>query len=153
MGLWCPWAPHSHPNMQTEKSSQVDKQQEHFVLNAVVSPVITRHFSEGEKKVSQAFLDLEDLVLCSPQPIGLPSRHGADLLLTHQAPRLRLPLRLPHLKDKPQARFPSTSSRMEGSCGGQTAQTQQQHTVPSCPVHTSTSACQAALTPQLPHGG
>lgn len=92
MGLWCPWAPHSHPNMQTEKSSQVDKQQEYFVLNAVVSPVITRHFSEGEKKVSQAFLDLEDLVLCSPQPIGLPSRHGADLLLTHQAPRLWLPL-------------------------------------------------------------
>lgn len=62
------------------------------MLNAVVSPVITRHFSEGEKKVSQAFLDLEDLALCSPQPAGLPSRHGADLLLTHQAPRLRLPL-------------------------------------------------------------
>lgn len=59
---------------------------------------------------------MEDLALCSPQPAGLPSRHGADLLLTHQAPRLRLPLTP---ASSPQGQAPGTVPKHILSDGGE----------------------------------
>lgn len=73
-------------------------------------------------------------MLCvAHSPLGYPRGTGLTSS-SHTRPHGCgcLSLRLPHLKDKPQARFPSTSSRMEGSCGGQTAQTQHCALLP-CP--------------------
>ena len=55
---------------QTEKSYELDKQQEHFILNPVVFPVMIRHLSRKKKmkKFPKHFWIRKILVCCSSQP-------------------------------------------------------------------------------------